>query len=176
MIKKKRCLEKKTFRKLQSLFQKWKTASTLIFEEFLQEIDMSLETYLHCIQSTLTVSKVFLQRSLEETWINNYNKTLLKCWEASLDIQFILDPYACVAYIVSYIFKGQRGLSNLLFDAWKEAKRKDSDIRQQVRRIGNQFLSHVEIGAQEAAYLILQMQSTRDVVFIDSNPADQRTV
>lgn len=54
-----------------------------------------------------------------------------------------------------------------------------SDIQQQVRRIGNQFLSHVEIGAQEAAYLLLQMhfrQSTRDVVFIDTNPADQRTV
>lgn len=74
--------------------------------------------------------------------------------------------------------KGQRGLSNL-FDACQEAKRKDSDIRQKERRIGNQFLSHLEIGAQEAAYLILQMhlkQSTRDVVFIDTNPEDKRTV
>lgn len=52
-------------------------------------------------------------------------------------------------------------------------------IRQQVSRIGNQFLSHVEIGAQEAAYLILQKhlrQSIIDVVFIDKNLADQRTV
>lgn len=106
-----------------------KTASTLRFEEFLQEIDMSLETYFHCIQSTLTVSKVFLKRLLEETRINNYNKTLLNCWEANLDIQFILDPYACVSYIVSYISKGQRGFSKLLSDACQEANRKDSDIR-----------------------------------------------
>lgn len=76
---------------------------------------MSHETYLHCIQSTLKVSKVLLKRSLEETRINNFNKTLLKCWEANLEIQFILDPYACVSYIVSYISKGQRGLSKLLF-------------------------------------------------------------
>jgi hypothetical protein len=58
-----------------------------------------------------------------------------------------------------------------LYEACKEAKAKDSDIRQQVRRIGNQFVSHVEIGAQEAAYLVLQMplrRSSRDVVFIDS--------
>jgi hypothetical protein len=44
-----------------------------------------------------------------------------------------------------------------LYEAYKEAKTNDSDIRQQVRRIGNQCLSHVEIGAQEAAYLVLQM-------------------
>lgn len=47
-----------------------------------------------------------------------------------MDIQFILDPYACVSYIVSYISKGQRGLSNILSEACKEAKQKDSDIKQ----------------------------------------------
>lgn len=36
-------------------------------------------------------------------------------------------------------------------------------IRQQVSRIGNQFLSHVEIGAQEAAYLILQMHLRQSI-------------
>lgn len=86
-----------------------------------------------------------------------------------------------MCFIHSFIhFQGsERFIKPFFFVACQEAKRKDSDIRQQVRRIGNQFLSHVEIGAQEAAYLILQMhlrQSTRDVVFFDTNPADQRTV
>lgn len=72
-------LEKENFQKVAKFVSELKTASTQSFEEFLQEIDKSLETYLHCIQSTLTVSKVFLKRSLEETRINNYNKTLLKC-------------------------------------------------------------------------------------------------
>lgn len=118
-------LGKENFQKVAKFVSEVKTASTLSFEEFfLQEIDISLETYLHCIQSTLTVSKVFLKRSLEETRINNYNKTLLKCWEANLDIQFILDPYASVSYIVSYISKGQRGLSSFFLMRVRRPKEK----------------------------------------------------
>ena len=64
-----------------------------------------------------------------------------------MDIQYVIDPYSCVSYILSYIVEGQRGLSKLLQQACEEAKERDSDIRQQVRRIGNQFLSSVEIGA-----------------------------
>jgi hypothetical protein len=69
--------------------------------------------------------------------LNFFSK--VESWEANMDIQYILDPYACISYIVSYISKGQRGLSNLLYEACKEAKAKDSDIRQQVRRIGPTF-------------------------------------
>ena len=83
----------------------------------------------------------------------------------------------CFVYCVLCI-KRSEGLSNLLQDAFVEAQREDSDIRQQVRRIGNQFLSNVEIGAQEAVYLILQMplrKCSRDVVYADLNLEDKRT-
>ena len=39
-----------------------------------------------------------------------------------MDIQFILDPYACAVYILSYITKAQRGMSKLLRKACEEAK------------------------------------------------------
>lgn len=96
-----------------------------------------------------------------------------------MDIQYILDPYACAAYIVSYISKGQRGMSDLLSSACKEAKSSESDIKQQVRKIGNTFLSHVEIGAQEACYLVLQMplrRSSREVIFVDTNNENDRVI
>lgn len=64
---------------------------------------------------------------------------MLKSWLANIDIQKITDPYACGAYIVSYVSKGQRGLSNLLHRACEEARISYNDIGQQVRRIGNQF-------------------------------------
>ena len=134
-----------------------------------------MKSYMYALRPTVTSSTVFLKRNLEETRINNYNNILLESWEANMDIQYILDPYACISYIVSYISKG---LSNLLYEVYKEAKAKDSDIRQQVRRIGNQCLSHVEIGTQEAAYLVLQMhlrRSSTDVVFIDTNKQENRT-
>ena len=39
-----------------------------------------------------------------------------------MDIQYVLDPYACAVYILSYITKGQRGMSELLRKACEEAK------------------------------------------------------
>jgi hypothetical protein len=69
-----------------------------------------------------------------------------------MDLQFILDAYACVMYIVSYISKAQRGMSNLLYNATKEAKEDNLNLRNQVKAIGNKFLTHVEVSAQEAVY------------------------
>ena len=75
-----------------------------------------------------------------------------------MDMQYVLDPYACATYILSYITKGQRGMSRLLEKAADEAKCGNTDISNKVRHIGNKFLNAVEISAQEAAYLVLQYQ------------------
>ena len=154
---------------------KSKTNTDLTFEQFLIQLEMNLEDYLLAIRSSIQRPKVFFKRSVSDVRINNYNTVLITCWEANMDI---LDPFACVSYIVSYISKGQRGLSNLLQDACTEVREMDSDIRQPNCRIGNQFLSSVEIGAQEAVYLVLQMplrRCTRDVVYVDTSKPDDRT-
>ena len=148
------------------------------FRDFLTQLGIDYETYIKIIQSTLVRPKVFLKRSVNECRVNNYNSVLLKCWKANMDIQYVLDPYSYVSYIVSYIAKGQRGLSNLLQEACEEARERDSDVRQQVRRIGNQFLSSVEIDAQEAVYLVLQLplrRCTRDVIYVDTKRPNERT-
>ena len=51
-------------------------------------------------------------------------------------------------YIVSYISKSQRGMSNLLYVATKEARNGNLDIKKQVRHIGNVFSNSVEVNAQ----------------------------
>lgn len=153
--------------------------SELSFQEFLSNLNLDLETYIQAIRSSLKQNRVFLKRSPNEVRINAYNPILLKCWQANMDIQFILDPYACAVYIVSYISKGQRGMSNLLRHACEEARTSNSDIRQQVRRIGNKFLSHVEVGAQEAVYIVLQMRlrhSSRGITFVNTSPPEERVV
>jgi hypothetical protein len=55
-----------------------------------------MKSYIYALRATLTTSKVFLKRNLEETRINNYNSILLESWEANMDIQYILDPYAII--------------------------------------------------------------------------------
>ena len=56
-----------------------------------------------------------------------------------MDMQYVLDPYACATYILSYITKGQRGMSRLLEKASEEAKSDNKDITINVRHIGNKF-------------------------------------
>lgn len=75
--------------------------------------------------------------------------------------------------------KSQRGMSDLLNRAAKEAREGNLDIKRQVRHIGNHFLNSVEVGAQEAAYLVLQMpltKASRDVAFINTSPIDERVI
>ena len=74
-----------------------------------------------------------------------------------MDIQFVLYVYACAIYIVSYISKAQKGMSELLQQAFAEARKGNSNIKQQVRDIGNKFLNNVEISAQEAVYIVLRL-------------------
>ena len=54
-----------------------------------------------------------------------------------MDLKFVLDPYACAIYILSYITKGQRGMSKLLETASQEANSDNKDIVNKVSHIGN---------------------------------------
>ena len=69
-------------------------------------------------------------------------------------------------------------MSLLLDAACKEARQGHSDLKKQVRHIGNKFLNAVEVSAQEAAYLILQKpltRASRQVIFINTSPPEDRT-
>jgi len=94
-----------------------------------------------------------------------------------MDVQFVLDPYACAVYILSYITKGQRGISKVLDKASKEANSGNKDILNRVRYIGNAFLNAAEISAQEAVYLLLQMplRRSREFQFINTSNPDEMT-
>ena len=94
-----------------------------------------------------------------------------------MDIQFVLDVYACAVYIVSYISKAQKGMSELLRTACAHARKCNSTMKQQVRDIGNRFLNSVEISAQEPVYILLQLpmrKSSREVVFVNTSPPEGR--
>jgi hypothetical protein len=63
---------------------------------------------------------LILKRKISDINVNNYNRTILSAWKANMDVQPILDPYACIMYVVSYITKDERDMSELLKDAKKE--------------------------------------------------------
>jgi hypothetical protein len=149
----------------------------LSYEEFLLKFDLSEEEYILCVRASISNPTVMLKRSLKETRTNNYNETILKAWQANIDIQFILDVYACAAYVASYVTKSQRGMSELLRKAAEEVKAGNATLREQVRIVGNRFLNVVEICAQEAVYICLQLlmkRSSRQIVFVNTSPPSER--
>ena len=148
---------KEALGRIRSLLNSINADETMNFVEFLEKLDLTEQQYIKAIRLSLKHSTLLLKRSPSEIRINCYNPHLLKAWRANMDIQFVLDPYACAVYILSYITKGQRGMSKLLRKACEEAKEGNKNIVSKVRHIGNKFLNAVEISAQEAVYLVLQM-------------------
>ena len=86
---------------------------TMTFVEFLEKLDLTEQQYIKAIRLSLKHSTLLLKRSPSEIRINCYNPHLLKAWRTNMDIQFVLDPYACAVYILSYITKGQRGMRHV---------------------------------------------------------------
>ena len=169
---------KKKYDEIQNKINSFKDGMNFSFDQFLNEIvGMSEDEYIKCIRSSINGPKVFLKRMPSEIRVNMYNEHVLMAWNANIDLQYVLDPYACAMYIVSYISKSQRGMSALMDRACKEARQGNMDIKKQVRHIGNHFLNSVEVSAQEASYLVLQMPLTkgsRDVIFINTSPPEER--
>ena len=68
-------------------------------------------------------------------------------------------------------------MSAQLDAAAKEAQKGNFDLKKQVRHIGNVFSNCVEVSAQEAVYLALQIpltKCTRDIVFIITFTPEER--
>ncbi|CAB3993946.1 Hypothetical predicted protein [Paramuricea clavata] len=169
---------KKALGQIRSLLASIKADETMTFDEFLKKLDLSEQQYLKAIRLSLKHNTLLLKRSPAEIRINCYNPNLLRTWKANMDIQYVLDPYACAVYILSYITKGQRGMSKLLRKACEEAKEGNKNIVNKVRHIGNKFLNAVEISAQEAVYLVMQMplrRSSREFQFINTSDPHERT-
>ena len=148
------------------------------FDEFLENIGLIETDYMKALQTSVTAEKVFLKRKPIECRINPYMKDLLGVWKANHDIQYVLDAYACAMYIVSYINKSGKGMSRLMAEACKEARKGNKSLKESVRHIGNKFLNAVEVSAQEAAYLILQLHmstKSRKCEFVSTAPHSERT-
>lgn len=124
------------------------------------------ENALNVLSKNLTV---VLKRQPNELWTNQYNPCLLKCWNANMDIQFVLDPFSCIVYIVSYISKSEREMGMLLRQTKLEAQEGNLDAKCTLKKIGSAYLTHREVTAQEAVYRVCNLrmkEASRKVIFI----------
>ena len=99
--------------------------------DLLRKAGISLDAYVQGLKICSKGNSIVMKRSPSECWINNYNRDVLRAWKGNMDIQFILDPYACVMYITSYVLKSEKRMSELLRQVSRECR--GEDIKVQLR-------------------------------------------
>jgi hypothetical protein len=150
-------------------------SASMLLESVLTDAGITLDMYERAINLTSEEEKLILRRQPSETYINNYCPAVLKYWRANMDLSYVVNAYACIVYITSYMMKDERNLSELLMEAAKEAS--DCSVREQLRKVGSCFLTHREVSAQEAVYRLLSLrlkESTCTVVFVNAGPPESR--
>ena len=88
---------KKHYDQIKNVLDDIKYGQDIAIDTFFEKLKLTEDQYLKAIRYSLKHPTLFLKRSPFEIRINNYNLHLLKAWRANMDLQFVLDPYACVA-------------------------------------------------------------------------------
>ena len=91
--------KKDLWKDIRSKLNDQKEGTDIPFDQLQEELGVSEHQYILAIQSSLNCPTIFLKRNPNELRINNYNPTCLLAWRANMDIQFVLDVYACAMYI-----------------------------------------------------------------------------
>jgi hypothetical protein len=147
------------------------------YNTFLEMLGIVHVNYITAIRTSIKRTTVFLKRSTNAAFVNGYNRNLLEAWEANIDVQFVLDAYACAKYCVGYILKSDGGVSKLLQAANKDVQKGNHTIREKLKKYANVLINGSEISAQEAAAFLLGIPNTscsRSDVFINTAPPDER--
>ena len=154
------------------------TNVTESFNDMLIQLDMTMHQYINGVHSSISHLKCFPKRKPCEIRINNYMHNCFHIWRANHDIQLSLSPHAVIEYILSYVTKGQKGMSIMMEHACEDAKHGNMDLKESVCPMGNVFLNGVETSQEEAAFLLLQLPMiymTRGTTFINTSPPHERT-
>lgn len=130
----------------------------LTTEKLFDDLALTQELYEQAHNMLSSKRSIILKRSPNEVWTNQYNRCLLKSWDANMDIQFVLDAFSCIVYIVSYISKSEREMGMLLKQTKLEAEEGNYDARQTMKKIGSAYLHHREVSAQEAVYRVCNLK------------------
>merc|ERR1739838_1053263 len=171
---------KENFKKIDQTLNEWTNVpehwKINSLTDFLEYLKMSKMDYIEAVRTTITIPTPFLKRNVDERWINAYNPRCLTTWQANMDCQYITNGYAAASYILDYVTKGERGMSELLRATSKEAAFKELKQNESLQLISRRFIDFIETGSQEAAYFLLGLQlynSSNSVVYIPTseNPA-----
>ena len=110
-----------------------KSSTDLSLVNLLDKANLTETEYNEALETSCTANVAALKRELDECCINNYNPAVLQAWQANMDIQFVLDAYASVMYVTSYIMKTERSMDEVLKRVAAEARTDERSIPNESR-------------------------------------------
>ncbi len=103
--------------------------------ELLTECKMSIEDYNENVEALSNANVILLKRDPKESWVNGYNPDLLRAWNANMDIQFVIDAFSCVMYMLSYISKPEHEMGDLLKNVIKSVRETNVSEEDEMKQI-----------------------------------------
>ena len=147
-------------------------------EEFLSSWDVTYEAYLDIIRASIKRPTVLFKREITDIWTNTFNPWISNVLKSNMDLQIILDEHSCAAYVVEYVNKTNRGISNLQHQlAELQNEYPDQDYTDLLKRVSLRMLDAVEMSAQEAAWFLLRQpmsKASRESLYIPACTPNMR--
>ena len=97
--------EKKAQEILKKLWQVLEANDDAEFDQILQITGITQSEFENSLALLAKKNTLYYKRRVQDQWINHYNPHLIRCWNGNMDIQYVLDPYATVMYMLSYLTK-----------------------------------------------------------------------
>lgn len=96
------------------------TGTNITLSELLERAGIPKYIYHDALNESMK-KNILLKRKPAETCVNPYNPIIKKALTANMDIQYIRYVWGCIAYIISYMCKPEKFMSELMRNACKEA-------------------------------------------------------
>ncbi|KAK3917480.1 Protein virilizer [Frankliniella fusca] len=154
-----------------------KDTMKMSYKILLHTLNIHQDEYLLAIRTSLSKPQLYLRRDPKDILISPYCKKIIDLMRSNINIQFVLDAFGAATYIIDYINKSNRGMSQILKEVLQQIREGKDSLRKGLTKISNTFYNNSELSIQEACYNILQIplsKSSEECVFIPTFPMAER--
>ena len=170
---------KKTLERAIEVLEQTDLDENMELADFVKKLnlDITVDEYMSHISITKRGKTLILKRDFKERFVNNYNIEMMTAWNANMDIQLALDPFAVITYIVNYVNKDESGLTTFMKEALTKVP--TNDAKEKLKALKTAYLTHRQIGASEAVYRINPSMLLKDsnivAIFVNSGFPENRS-
>ncbi|KAG7454936.1 hypothetical protein JOB18_027468, partial [Solea senegalensis] len=89
-----------------------------------------------------------------------------------MDIQYVIDDYSCMAYMMSYLSKPEHEMTEHLKSVVSDVKKRNVNERDEMKLIMQAYSKHREVSSQEAVARTCCLplkKCTRNIVFVQTD-------